>query len=271
MPALRLLRSTLPASRLTLASHGAAARLLQESGEVDEGFCFDDGSLTWLWGGGPPPPLALPLPLRGAAHVVAWVADPDRRLARRLREAGAASVLVAPSRPPDLDRHCAAHLAESLMPLTGPRWPLDCRPLRLRPERADELLVHPGSGAARKNWPATRFAAVVAALAARGAPVRLVVGEADGDAAASLESALGRPLPRLERRSLGQLAAALAGCRAYLGNDSGVSHLAGLVGARTVALFGPTPPLVWRPLGPRVTALPFTASDHEVVTALLDL
>ena len=49
--------------------------------------------------------------------------------------------------------------------------------------------------------------------------------------------------------SLLQVAALLSQADFYLGNDSGVSHLAGAVGARGVVLFGPTLPQQWRPLG----------------------
>jgi len=49
-----------------------------------------------------------------------------------------------------------------------------------------------------------------------------------------------------------ELACFLAGARAYIGNDSGITHLAAAVGTPTVALFGPTDPLVWSPRGPRV-------------------
>ena len=38
----------------------------------------------------------------------------------------------------------------------------------------------------------------------------------------------------------------------FVGNDSGPSHLAGIMGLPTIALFGPTDPAVWKPLGPRV-------------------
>jgi ADP-heptose:LPS heptosyltransferase len=53
-------------------------------------------------------------------------------------------------------------------------------------------------------------------------------------------------------RSLPQVAALLAACDAYLGNDSGISHLAGAVGARGVVVFGPTAPARWRPPSPRL-------------------
>src|SRR5207249_2904287 len=51
------------------------------------------------------------------------------------------------------------------------------------------------------------------------------------------------------------LAALLARAALYLGNDSGVSHLAGAVGAAGVVLFGPTEGRRWRPLAGRLVAL----------------
>ena len=49
-----------------------------------------------------------------------------------------------------------------------------------------------------------------------------------------------------------QLACWLARARIYIGNDSGITHLAAAAGAPVVALFGPTDPRVWAPRGERV-------------------
>jgi ADP-heptose:LPS heptosyltransferase len=233
VPALRALR--LRFGSVILAAHGGAARLLRSLGEVDDGFAFDDPRLGWLFRPAP------------AEHepVVAWL-DPARTPG--LRNA----LVVAPSRPAD-DRHCAQYLLDTLAPL-GCSTVLDDHPLAVTPIASDEVLIHPGSGAAAKNWPAERFAEVIQQF---DGPARLIVGEADRVAADAVERALGRALPRLQDPALEELAQRLAGCRAYVGNDSGVSHLAGLSGARAWVLFGPTSPAVWRPLGPHVTVLPF--------------
>ena len=44
-------------------------------------------------------------------------------------------------------------------------------------------------------------------------------------------------------------------CRCYLGNDSGISHLAAMLGVPTTVLFGPSDPAIWRPLGSSVEIL----------------
>ena len=244
VPALRALHRKF--GPLTLAAHPGAARLLASVGEVEHGLAFDDPSLSWLFGDS-----------QKREDIVAWMnADgaPGLRHAR----------LVAPSHPAD-DRHCAQYLFESLAPLGVDTTWLDDRPLHVSPVTSDEVLVHPGSGSSAKNWPAARFAEVIRALES---PVRLIVGEADLAAALEVEACLGRSLPRLSNVPLEDLAAHLAGCRAYAGNDSGVSHLAGLCGARSVVLFGPTSPTIWRPLGPRVNVAPFEVPIEEVVSRL---
>lgn len=55
--------------------------------------------------------------------------------------------------------------------------------------------------------------------------------------------------------NLFELARYLAGARAYIGNDSGITHLAAAVGIPTIALFGPTDPAVWAPRGRQVRVI----------------
>lgn len=124
----------------------------------------------------------------------------------------------------------------------------DTRPWRDR-LGADFLALHPGSGTAAKNWPAERFLALAKWLAGER-PWLLVDGPADSLEAAPLRgdaravTASGLPV-----RVLGAL---LAHAGLYVGNDSGVTHLAAAVGAPTLALFGPTDPAVWSPVGRHV-------------------
>ena len=109
------------------------------------------------------------------------------------------------------------------------------------------VAVHPGSGSARKNWPLERFIETARVLSADRLWL-LSLGPAEADARAD-GAIVARDLPP---RLLG---AVLAQAGLYVGNDSGVSHLAAAWGAPTVALFGPTDPAVWTPRGPRVRTL----------------
>ena len=116
----------------------------------------------------------------------------------------------------------------------------------------DTILLHPGSGGLMKCWPRARFADLAGRLLDAGQRVRFVLGEAEAerfDAAASAELGVSAaPVETL--RTLDELTATLRACRAYVGNDAGPTHLAAQLGLPTLALFGPSDPDRFRPLGP---------------------
>ena len=110
----------------------------------------------------------------------------------------------------------------------------------------DCVLIHPFSGSPKKDWPLDRFRALARRLAVRWA-VQWVV-EPGGRTVDGVD--LAPPT-----RDLFELACRLAGARLYVGNDSGITHLAAAAGAPVLALFGPTDPAVWGPRGGRVRIL----------------
>jgi ADP-heptose:LPS heptosyltransferase len=115
------------------------------------------------------------------------------------------------------------------------------------------VAIHPGSGGKRKCWSVARFIACLEHLERNAGvfPV-IVTGPADDGAAKAFEDFCGRTgLQAAHARNvdLMTIAALLAECRLYIGNDSGISHLAAAVNGNVVAVFGPTDPRVWRPAG----------------------
>jgi heptosyltransferase III len=118
------------------------------------------------------------------------------------------------------------------------------------------VVLHPGSGGARKCWAAERYAQLARKLRGRNVAVAVTFGEADEATRAAFDAALGSSVSvaRLIGRPIREVLALLAGARGYAGNDSGVSHLAACVTAVT-ALFGPTDAAVWAPLGEDVRVL----------------
>lgn len=106
--------------------------------------------------------------------------------------------------------------------------------------RGDFAVIQPFSGSVRKNWPLERFRELAARL---GMPVRWCAGPEE-------------VLDGAERfDDLYDLACWLASARLYIGNDSGITHLAAAVGTPVVAIFGPTDPQVWAPRGKRVAVV----------------
>ena len=114
--------------------------------------------------------------------------------------------------------------------------------------RGRPMVVHPGSGSPTKNWPAARFVEILRRLQAAGRETVAVLGEADVAEAAVLARELPK-MPVLAGLTLTELAATLAECGAFLGNDSGIAHLAAAVGLPTTAIFGPSDADVWAPRG----------------------
>jgi ADP-heptose:LPS heptosyltransferase len=135
------------------------------------------------------------------------------------------------------------------------------------------ILIHPGSGSPKKNWPLESFERLATRLRSEGHRVTLLLGEVERDQfdAKRLAALRTGPDAVVEPADLPALAKHLAGATAYLGNDSGPTHLAAALGLRTIALFGPdSSPDQWHPVGPRVSTLPFTATDDQIVAALYE-
>ena len=115
------------------------------------------------------------------------------------------------------------------------------------------VVIHPGSGGERKCWPLACFCDVARRLRESGLPVAFLVGpvEAEKWPAGQLDALAGE-FELVRSPEPDELVAILAAARVFVGNDAGPTHLAALLGTPTVALFGPTPASVWRPLGPAV-------------------
>ncbi len=108
------------------------------------------------------------------------------------------------------------------------------------PVSRDTVVIHPLSGGSHKNWPLASYQEL-----ARRLPLKT-------------EWTCGpeEQLPKATRfENLADLAGWIAGARLYIGNDSGITHLAAAVGAPTIAIFGPTSPETWAPRGGNVIVL----------------
>ena len=257
LPVLESLRAGSQGAHIVVAG-SPAFRLAADCGLASEAVPFDDRRLLGLFAiGGTSKVVA------GCGVCLAYGRRPDPLLAASLKRSGVARVIEWPAMP-EKGVHAADHL---LGAVEAAGLPVATRIPRLPPQPAWReaarawlaarglgggfVAIHPGSGGQRKRWPVARFAEVALRAAQ---PVVWLLGPAEGDdrEARAIGEQAGTVADDLP---LSTLAGLLACCRAYLGNDSGVSHLAAAVGAPTVALFGPTDPAVWAPRGPHVAVL----------------
>ena len=163
-------------------------------------------------------------------------------------------VYIDPRPNQDWDRHiCDWHLTQAST------QNLDLGPAIL-PDKINHttgpIVIHPGSGALEKCWPVERFEALINKLREQGHEVRTLLGEAEAE---RWDDQL---IQRWQTQynaslfaSVSDLYPAIAEARCFIGNDSGPTHLAAQAGVPTVALFGPTDPVRWAPVGPSVTLL----------------
>lgn len=169
-----------------------------------------------------------------------------------VREADLGSVLVPLA---DEERNCERFIAASFG--AGGRF----------------IVVHPGAGKRLNRWPPGRFADAAAALCERlGAGVVAVGGPVDTAALdAFLEASPACPVV-LSCPSTGFLGALMNRSILTLCNDTGIMHVAGAVGSRCIAVFGPTDPARWKPVNETVVAV--RAGDGNIesvsVEAVID-
>jgi ADP-heptose:LPS heptosyltransferase len=141
----------------------------------------------------------------------------------------------------------------------------------LLPDSGPILALAPTANWPPKVWPADRFAAVAHAFPALTPVVLGAPGETERAMAAPLLAALPGAIDLTGRLTLPQVSAVLARAALFVGNDSGLMHMAAAAGAPTVGLFGPTDAATYGPAGPRAVAVKAASMDAitvaQVVTA----
>jgi ADP-heptose:LPS heptosyltransferase len=262
LPALDALRVRWPDSHIELIGYPHIAALAVAGGLVNRLLSLDRSDMARLFARKAAIPEELAAYVRSFDIVLSYLYDPDGTLRDHLVSAGVR--LFLHGTPLVAGGHAADHLMKPLAGLAiypdGPSCPRLRLPpsavlaarQRLAADGAPVVVLHPGSGGRAKRWPIEAFLCLAAALRSRHLRVTFLAGEADHDLvepmATAGEAAI-RDLP------LTEVAAILAAADGYVGNDSGITHLAAAVGCRVVALFGGTDPAVWGPRGQNVRIL----------------
>ena len=274
IPALRALRAV--GGVVVLAAQPRIGALLEALGVVDRHVAFDSLGLDALFVDNPGRPPRLP-PL---GRVVCWFGARDPGFVRRLTALVPGAVLATPSGDggpvwKHLLGSVGAGPGEWCAPVPVPDSVRQLGAETMAAAGADGpppwLVVHPGAGSAAKRWPAEAFARAIVTLAAhRRLNVLVHQGPADAEAAAALRRHLGAGAVWLVEPTLPAFAGVLARAHAYLGNDSGVSHLAAALGVPALVLFDARH-LAWQPwwAGARPRAVTLRAAVPDEVEAVI--
>jgi heptosyltransferase-3 len=229
--------------------------------------------------------------LAGFDLIISWFGDREGLWERNLKGASRGKVLVRPFRAVHaFPGHASNYYLTSLEELGLPegsatrevRRPL----LRFRNQGFPEargggedplgdrpfLCLHPGSGSESKNWPKENFLELArATLLSLQLPCTVLLGPAEKEQKAFWAASRGVSLQVMEGLSIVEVCGVLQRAALYVGNDSGITHLAAAVGAPVVALFGPGDPARWAPRGDPVEILRQPAPPERVLAALVRL
>lgn len=116
-------------------------------------------------------------------------------------------------------------------------------------------LVHPAAAFESKQWEVDRFARVIEWLAQRGLPSVVITGPAESALAEDLARKADARFTALTDLTLPEVSALAARSRLFVGNDSGIAHIAAAVGAPSVVIFGSSSVVRWRPWATAASAV----------------
>ncbi|MBY0312983.1 MAG: glycosyltransferase family 9 protein [Phycisphaerales bacterium] len=114
-----------------------------------------------------------------------------------------------------------------------------------------------GAGGEHKRWPMNSWQALREAIRSHDPQIEVVTlaGPVEAERFTCDDRATFQALGGVICDDLLDLASTIARSRAFVGADTGPTHLAAQLGVPTLALFGPTDPNVWSPVGPAVRVL----------------
>jgi ADP-heptose:LPS heptosyltransferase len=258
--------------RVVVLGRPSIASIAVPDGGVDGVLDIDTGGYHALFSADLELPAHVRRELAAFDVAVDMLGGDDGRLARRLLDAGIQLVMRIDPRPqPGLREHVTEQWLHNFRCWGGARnvGPPSLRvaPSELREARrtiADvfprarkaDVILHPGSGSPRKCWPLHHFTELASRLARSRRRVLFLTGPVEEERFSQHEfQALFDAGELVECWKLPHLARLVAAVGTYVGNDAGPTHLAAALGARTIAIFGPTDPRVWGPMGPRARVL----------------
>jgi predicted lipopolysaccharide heptosyltransferase III len=270
-PSLRALRRFVPEARIDILLEDWVAPLLEGSRDVDRVIRVSRGSTASR--------LRVARGLRAEGYDVAFNLHGGSTAALLVRASGARQrVGFRTYAYASLHNHAAppsselwgrekTHSAEQQLALLG--WtgvPVSDRPAtrlpqtpqakesvarRLKAEGLDEgaafALVHPAAAFDSKTWAAENFARVVEHLAARGLKAVCVAGPGEAEVVNAVGRNSSAPVVAFTDLSLPEVTALAARARLFVGNDSGVAHVAAAVSTPQVVVFGSSNVAHWRP------------------------
>jgi ADP-heptose:LPS heptosyltransferase len=276
LPTIETLRDTFPKAKLVLMGFPRILELVDQRFYADEILSIDQRGMASFFVRGSPLDRPLSQFFSTFDLLVVFGKDGEGTLTGNLKQACQGLILHINPFPQWTERiHLTDHLLRELSRYGFPPsekiprlflsekdkdWGKSfCRVKGLTDEeKSKAIVVHPGSGSKKKVWPLDRFLELIHYFQGHfNSRILIVLGPAEGPevqkAFGGMEWELGLTAPLLVKGlSLLELASVMEGCRLFIGNDSGITHMAAALGIPTIAIFGPSDHKIWFPKGEKV-------------------
>jgi heptosyltransferase-3 len=281
LPAIQLVRDTLPKVEIEILGYDSISHLATASGIASETRSIEYGPLAMFFVPGAELDAELKNYFSSFSVVVSYLFDPDGYFHNNLRRAGVDNLIEASHRVDDQSVDAASAAHQLAKPLEGLALYLEKPFVDLRFDEEESkaspaqfgsplIALHPGSGSPRKNWSQVAWIEVAQQLSEHidGAEFLIVSGEAESEVIDGFLTALanaGIAFQSARELPLPELGARFRLCQLFLGHDSGMSHLAAACGLSCVLLFGPTRAQVWAPQNPAVQVIDAEGGDLQKI------
>ena len=270
LQAIRTLRYNYPHHDFCLLTRPDVGQLLMACGEISGFWDIGNNALGEMLSNSDSPSLPMLKEFERCTHVMVWINHGKHELKQFFQQRGIDEVIIQSPHDESLaSTHVEDRFLETISPFAqgGPskRIPLSLsttfvsqnHEIKLLLEHESFILVHPGSGSPHKCVSISLLGKVIHEIRNRFQKhVVIVAGYAEEDMAKQLKIAVSEDWCSLvSGLNLVALTQLMKQASCYLGNDSGITHLAAVLGLPTLAFFGPTDPDQWAPRAPGVRVL----------------
>ncbi len=275
LPAIKALRKQWPDAYIEIIGYPHIANLAHAGGLVNKISSLDKADAARYFSLSPSLSEKEIEYIRSFDLIISYLYDPTSIVTTNLYKAGAKQVIYGS--PIVESMHAVDHLIKPLETLAIYPEETEYPEIKLSKEAAasgkkrvkdigkDIVAIHPGSGSPAKNWPLDKFLELAEQIKKQmSLSPMFIIGEADRDIADKINEKK-CAIPLLTDCSLVELAEALSACRAYVGNDSGVTHVATALGVPVIVLFGPSNHEIF---GPRNSRSMVVKSDEPTTDGL---
>lgn len=259
-PVLSALREHFPQTRLELLSYARTAQVAKDAGLVDDFRSIETRAAACFFARNATLDPALSEYFAQFSLIFSYLYDPDGFFQANVNKVSKAQFIAAPAKP---DEAAPMHAAESFLKVLERLAIFESDPMP-RLEFASSgtdanswIAAHPAVGNPLRHWPEARWRKLLEAILAHSSYKLLLVG---GDAERAVLERFADSLPPhrievLRNAPLSDLAGRISRAQAFIGHDSGITHLAAAVGVPCTVLWGSGNQVVWKPLGQKIDLL----------------